>query len=272
RTRTIELITTNIHGNEPTAIAEIGTIAAEHGFPVSIVPTTLADLPAVLAAIPNRMVAGTLLYAQDVTLDYAAVARMVKRHLLVQMGGKTRSSLASVLYDQGLATENAIQHLIDLGHRHIAFLGGQQQLLDGTDRYHAYVHALTRNRLPSGPVAMGDFGAPSGEEAMRRILEMGEPFTAVFASADAMAISALHVLRQAGLRVPDDVSVVGYNDSELAPYVVPPLTTIVNDSRALARMTTEYLFEFIDRPDTPRQQRIITPDLIVRGSTAPPPG
>jgi LacI family purine nucleotide synthesis repressor len=97
-------------------------------------------------------------------------------------------------------------------------------------------------------------------------LKQGKPFTAVFASSDIMAAAAIHVLRRAGRRIPDDVSVIGYDNFNAAPYLSPPLTTVTNDSAVLGRMTAEYLFELMQTPDTPRQQRVLMPELIIRES------
>jgi DNA-binding LacI/PurR family transcriptional regulator len=271
RSRTIELITTNPYGSNVSAITAISAVAHANDHQFSILLTTAEDLPGILQAIPNRMVAGSILYAQDITFDDTAVKRIIKRYPLVYMGGKLQSGLSSVVYDQKLATEQAVQYLIDLGHRRIAFISGDLEMLDGLNRHETYFQTMAKNHLPVGPIAYGDFSAKSGAHAAEALLKQGETFTAVFASSDAMAAAAIHALRQAGLRVPEDVSVIGYDDFNVAPYLSPPLTTVTNDSAILGRMTAEYLFELMQNPDMPRQQRVLMPELIIRESVKPIP-
>jgi DNA-binding LacI/PurR family transcriptional regulator len=248
----------------------ISGVTHANEYQLTILPTSPDELPDILQTIPNRMVAGSILYAQEVTLDYAAVKRIIKRHPLVHMGGRLQSGLPSVVYDQKLATEQALQYLIDMGHTQIAFITGAMDLLDGLSRHDAYIETMTRNHLRIGPVAYGDFSGRSGEIAMTALLHQEMPFTAVFVSSDSMAAAAIHVLRKAGRRVPDDISVIGYDNFEGASYQYPPLTTITNNSAILGRMTAEYLFELMQNPDTPRQQRVLIPDLIIRESTHAP--
>lgn len=267
RSRTIELITTNVYGSNPRAVTSIGAVAHANDYKFTILPTTVEDLPAVLQAIPNRMAAGSILYAQEMTLDYAAITRMVKRYPLVYMGGRLQSGLPSVVYDQKQASEQAVQYLIDLGHRQIAYISGDIRLWDGHNRYEAYLQTMARHQLEAGPVAFADFGAKRAETAMQELLNQARPFTAVCVGSDIMAAAAMSILRQAGKRVPEDVSVVGYDDFDAAPYLTPSLTTITNDLTVLGRMTAEYLFELMQTPEMPRQQRVLLPDLIIRGST-----
>ncbi|MDX1994721.1 MAG: LacI family DNA-binding transcriptional regulator [bacterium] len=270
RSQVIELVTTDVWGSSAAMQSVISAVAQGFDFQLSILPTTVDALYNVLKAIPNRMVAGTLLYAQDVDLNYGTVQQIVQNYPLVQLGGRLQSGLPSVTYDQYQASTLAVQHLIDLGHREIGFIGGQQRLLDGRIRYEAYLDTLQRNHLKAGPSIFGDFGAPSGEVVMKELLARQQPFTALFISSDSMALSAIHVMRQAGLRVPEDVSVVGYDDDIFASFLSPPLTTMVNNAGLLARLAAEYLFELLQNPQTPRMQRILLPELILRQSTRPP--
>jgi len=270
RSRTIELITLDVWANDSSNLASISSVAQKYNYQLTIIPTLPERVYDVLAAIPNRMAAGSILYGQTLDLDYRAIQQIVRQFPFVHMSGKLQSGLPSVVYDTAYGVQLALHHLIDLGHERIAFIGGQQGILDGQVRYETYLDFMAEHQLKPGPVAFGDFGVDSGESATRFLLESGEPFTAIFICSDSMALSALYVLVQAGLRVPEDVSLVGYNNERIAPYMFPPLTTIVNDFGVLGDVTAEYLFEFMENPNTARQQRVLLPELVVRASTLPP--
>jgi LacI family transcriptional regulator len=270
RTRTIEIISTDVWGLSPEITGTILWHAEHHNYKISLTIADPDEIQDMLIAIPNRMVAGTLFYGEDVTMDYAAIRELVGHVPFVQIAGMLHTGLPSITYDQHYATRIAMQHLIDLGHRRIAHLGGQQRLIDGLFRYEAYQAALQANGLPLGPVAMGDFSIESGAATMQQIISSGERFTAVFAASDAMAIGAIHVLREQGLSVPEDVSVVGFDDERILPYIQPPLTTVNRNFRMIGQMALEYLLELINNPETLRHQRIIPLNLIIRKSTCPP--
>lgn len=267
RSQTIELVTADIWGSNPNNINSIGSVAQTKGYQFTILPTTKDRLLDALRTIPNRMVAGTILYAQDVDLDVAAVQRAVRHAPFVHMGGKLQSGLPSVTYDHAYGARLATRHLIERGHRQIAFIGGPQVIFDGSTRYEGYLETLAEHGLMPGPATFGNFGAASGAEAMQRLLDSGQQFTAIFICSDQMAVGAYSVLARAGLRVPDDISVVGYDNDNVAPFTLPPLTTLRNDFFALGNAAADYLFELISRPDAPRQQRVLLPDFILREST-----
>ena len=141
----------------------------------------------------------------------------------------------------------ATQHLASLGRRNIAFLGGPKVELEVQHRYRGYAEAMREAGLPLDPdlVAYGDYSDVSGERAMKEILGRGKPVDAVFVNSDLMAISAMGYLRTRGLRVPEDIAVVGYDDLSIAAYSMPSLTTVSQNiplaGRYLARDLIAYL-------------------------------
>jgi LacI family transcriptional regulator len=133
--------------------------------------------------------------------------------------------------------------------------------------------------VPRGYVAHGDFFLPSGHVAMRQLLALADRPTAVFAAGDEMAVGALHAISDAGLDVPGDISVVGYDDVEVAALVRPALTTVTQDYLAMGRAAVEVLADLIaagpSTPDAAGRPPLATPrllpgHLIVRESSAPP--
>jgi DNA-binding LacI/PurR family transcriptional regulator len=269
RSKTIELVTTSVWGSNGAMQSAIIAVAQSFNYHLMVRPTTPGELFDTLRAIPSRMVAGTILYAVETTLDYAALQQIARSHPLVCMGGNPTNGMPTVTYDQYQSTVAAIKHLIDLGHRHIAMITGLLTLWDGKVRLDAYLDTLREYGLSPGPIVYGDFGGESGAESMLSLLNQRaeHPFTAVFASSDSMAVSAMATLWRAGLNVPQDISVIGYDNDPYAQYLCPPLTTVVNYGGELARLTAEYLFELITEPETtPRHQRIISAELIQRES------
>lgn len=266
RSRVIELISTDIWGVRPGAINNITVAAREQNYQLTILPTSPEELYGVLESIPNRLVAGTVLHAQHIEIDYRRVAELLLNIPFVHMGGKLHSNLPSVTYDQVYAAHLATQHLIDLGHRQIAHIAGRQTLLDGRLRYQGWLTTLGENGLEAGPCVFGDFGEDSGAEATELLLKSGRSFTAIFAASDAMAMAAIDTLNGHGIRVPDEVSIIGVDDIRLGRYVRPRLTTITNDMEMMATLSIDYLLELMESGSRQNYQRVLTPQLIVRDS------
>jgi DNA-binding LacI/PurR family transcriptional regulator len=131
--------------------------------------------------------------------------------------------------------------------------------------------ALTARGRERPAVLVGDWSAASGYEAGRALAADGE-VTAVFAANDDMAIGVIRALTEAGRRVPDDVSVVGFDDIPVAAYVTPPLTTVRQPFDAVAREGLRLLVQAIEKPDAePAPANDPPVELVIRGSTAPPP-
>ena len=179
--------------------------------------------------------------------------------------------VSSVYIDNTAAAGVAVDYLVMLGHREIAFVAGPPSSPISVDREQGYRAALQRAKLPlqAALVAAGDFSIESGERAVELLLSQGKPFTAVFCSNDEMAIGALRALSSHGLRVPEDVSVVGFDDIRFARYTSPPLTTVAQPKNALGREAMSMMLELLNDPEVPPRKRVLSADLVVRGSTAP---
>jgi len=127
--------------------------------------------------------------------------------------------------------------------------------------------ALAAHGLVPGPIAYGDFDRGSGARAMEELLATGEAFDGLFVASDLMALDALAVLREHGLRVPGDVAVVGFDDSVAATQARPPLTTVRQPVEEMAKALTLTLLDRIGDPDAPITSRVFPPKLIPRAST-----
>ena len=167
----------------------------------------------------------------------------------------------------------AIRHLHELGHRKIAHVTGPDGNVLTTARREGVVAERARLGLPVRPewIIRGDFSLESGHEAARRILSMDERPTAVFCSADMVAFGLISGLQAAGLRVPQDISVVGFDDIEMSEFYVPAITTIRQDRHRLGRRAAEVLLSRLGPGHEASGDNDPMPvELVVRTSTAPP--
>ncbi|MDQ1724956.1 MAG: LacI family transcriptional regulator [Frankiaceae bacterium] len=179
----------------------------------------------------------------------------------------------------------AVDHLVGLGHRRIAVITGPLDILPGVERHEGFRTQMAAHGLEVLPeyVVSGDFFIESGHAAMLTLLALPNPPTAVFACGDQMAVGAMHAINEAGLDVPGDISVVGFDDVEIAALVRPSLTTVSQDYLGLGRAAVELLSNLIaeDREfgrgaDAPpstaaRRPELVPGALIVRDSTGPVP-
>ncbi|MGW0842320.1 LacI family DNA-binding transcriptional regulator [Streptomyces sp. NPDC002787] len=165
----------------------------------------------------------------------------------------------------------ATDHLLDLGHTTVHHLAGPRQWYASKDRVEGWRAALAARGAYEPPLREGDWTPASGYEA-GRALAVDSSVTAVFAAGDEMAIGLIHALREAGRRVPEDVSVVGFDGNPVFAYVTPPLTTVRQPFDEAAREGIRLLVHAIEEPETDLPPMGEPPvELVVRGSTAPPP-
>lgn len=177
-----------------------------------------------------------------------------------------------VSMDDELAAQEITDYLIGLGHRRIGFIAGPGDHHQARLREAGFQTALARHGLKPEPglVAVGDFHFESGLRAAEQLLSVSNPPTAIFASNDDMAASVLAVAYRKSLRIPQDLSVVGFDDTPLASIVSPSLTTVYQPIREMAAQAAGRLFGKAD-PDAPTA--IVLPHrMVVRESTAPPKG
>ena len=185
--------------------------------------------------------------------------------------------ITNIMLNHGRAAELAIDHLVGLGHREIAIIKGQGFSSDTEPRWQAIQHAAARAGLNLIPelIAILEGDSPSHEPgyfATQRLLSSKVPFTAIFAFNDVSAIGAVRALREAGLRVPEDVSIVGFDDIQSAAFQNPALTTVRQPLRTMGTLAAETILSQIGSPaeHPPSRQLTVDPELVVRDSTCPP--
>lgn len=165
----------------------------------------------------------------------------------------------------------ATDHLLSLGHRRIAHISGHRGWAATEERIEGYHAALAAAHvLPSAELlAEGDFEAPSGYAAAGKLLDLPDRPTAIFASNDNMAVGVLRAARERGLSVPEDLSVVGFDDAELAQIVTPPLTTVRQPLAELGRTAVSLLTRMIERQRVEALRVELATRLVIRDSTEP---
>jgi DNA-binding LacI/PurR family transcriptional regulator len=185
--------------------------------------------------------------------------------------------VTNIVLNHRKAAELAIDHLTGLGHRHIALIKGQAFSSDTEPRWQAIQQAAAKANLRLNPelVAQLEGDSPSHEPgyfAAQRLMTSKAPFTAIFAFNDVSAIGAIRAVREAGLRVPQDVSIVGFDDVQSAAFQNPALTTVRQPLRTMGILAAEAIVRQIASPSEhpPSRLVIVDPELIVRDSTCPP--
>jgi len=189
------------------------------------------------------------------------------RRPFVKIGTEQRTSLPSVIIDQQHGSQLAVQHLFDLGHRHIAEISGPLNWHDAAARHQSWLTTLDEQHLETGLSIQGDWTAEGGYRAAQALLGRQSKFSALVLGNDQMALGAMRALREHRLRIPEDISVIGFDDTPESAFFEPPLTTIRQNFSTMGKRSVEYLVEMITDRETPPQQHILYPTLIVRQST-----
>lgn len=167
----------------------------------------------------------------------------------------------------------ATRHLLDHGHRRIGMIGGEAWMDAARNRRNGYREALTTHDIPPDPALEleGDWSAASGYDRVMELMQLPDPPTAIFCANDMMAVGAMGALSALGLSIPDDVSLVGYNDIEIVRHLRPALTTCRVPSYELGKRAVETLTDIVlvGRPHRAMVTKLECP-LVARESVAPP--
>jgi LacI family transcriptional regulator, repressor for deo operon, udp, cdd, tsx, nupC, and nupG len=190
---------------------------------------------------------------------------------VVYVGARSsKNSMDSVFLDDQEAGRIATQHLLDLGHQSIALITGPMEEDCSIDRLAGYENILHSAGIELNRflVKEGDWSASTGYEAVNELLAGDFKFSAIFAQNDRMAVGAIKALKEAGRQIPEDVSVVGFDDMPLASYYDTPLTTIRQDTFRMGREAAKLLIRAIETPEKQRRHLPMPVELVLRKSTA----
>lgn len=241
-------VTRNNPEQEAAAIATLLDNPALVGIVYSTIFTRRVSVPESLSRVPT-----VLLNCHDAEKHYCAVVPAEVT------GGHT-----------------ATEHLIQQGHRRIGFINGEPWMEAAQDRYKGYRRALATADLPLDPALVrdGDWMSGTGFEGTLQLMQLPQPPTAIFCANDLMALGALEALKQLKLRVPEDVSVLGYDDQEISRHTHPPLSTLVLPNYEMGQTAVEQLLALAAAPGSAGARRSllkIDGPLVRRESVAPPP-
>jgi LacI family transcriptional regulator len=222
-----------------------------------------------LETLMQKRVDGLLLLCTETHLPSAEIINRYPSIPTVMMDWAPFEGESDVIQDNSLlGGEMATLHLIENGYTRIACIAGPQDKTPARLRLEGFRHAMHKAGLEilPGYEIIGDFEFQGGFTAMNSLLALELPPHAVFTGNDAMAVGAYHALYQAGLKVPQDMAVVGYDDIELARYMTPPLTTIHQPKDELGELAVDVLIHRMAQPTLAQQRLLLTPELVERGS------
>jgi LacI family transcriptional regulator len=218
--------------------------------------------------IRGRHVDGVILACQ--TVDDPLVPRLHADGIpFVLVGRHPGASVSFVDVDSRGAAQGAVAHLLGHGYRRIAMICGPPHLIASIDRHAGYVTALQEAAVPPEPsrVVFADFTQRGGHRAMQRLLQDGTDFPeAVFAASDALAFGAMAAIQEAGLRVPDDIAVMGFDGLDEGIHAQPPLSTVTQPVAGLGREAVRLLLSLIEDPNRAPTQRFLPTRLTLRRS------
>lgn len=201
-------------------------------------------------------------------LSDAQIADFAQTQPIVVTGRQIDApNVRSVFFSNHEGGYLATRHLISLGHRRIAFIAGPATHIDAVSRFEGYQAALAEAGIALDPalIVQGDFKENGGVFAMNRLIDSGAPFTAVFAANDQTALGARMVLSRRGIRVPDDVSLVGFDDLPTSAYLTPPLTTIRQPLFEVGQHSANLMMDMLGLPG--KDVTLPPLELVVRETT-----
>jgi DNA-binding LacI/PurR family transcriptional regulator len=245
--------------------------AARPGYSVAIASLQAFDRRSLLDAVERLLgqgVEGIIVIAPVVTA-VAALGGLAPGIPVVAVGCVAGVPLSSVAVDNRAGAAQATRHLLDLGHQTVFHVAGPAAWLDAQQRIAGWRDALRAAGAVEPELLRGDWSARSGYELGRRLAAVPE-VTAVLCGNDSMALGLLRAFAETGRNVPGEVSVVGFDDIAEAPYFLPPLTTVRQNFGELGRRALHLLMDQIAGAQPHRSPPPISPDLVLRASTAPP--
>jgi DNA-binding LacI/PurR family transcriptional regulator len=274
RSGSIGVITADMNHYGPASIMlglESASRAAGYSLSLAGLPEISADSlrQAVDRVLDQAVEAVVIIVAHQAALELAQSLHIAVPLVLVE-GDLTATPLTAGV-DQIAGARLATNHLLDLGHRSVVHLPGPADWLEAVARREGWQMALEDRSAPVPELMVeGDWTSRSGYQVSRAMLARTRP-TAVFAANDQMALGLLRALHEAGLRVPEDVSVVGFDDVPESGYFTPPLTTVRQDFPELGRRIMALVLRLL-AGELNASEPLVEPLLVIRSSTAAPPG
>jgi LacI family transcriptional regulator len=253
----------------PQVLHAIARVNQAHGYRVLLEVVEGNTTPdAYRNMVDSRQIDGLIVI--DPATDDPQLRTLVDENFpLVLLGSVRHAAEHSINFSTRRAVEMTIDHLVGLGHQHIAHVSYSPPGYVATDaRLAAFRHALEKHGLdPAAPVAYGAFSSASGYEATKQLLAGSVRPTAIFAGNDTIAIGVIAALFEAGLRVPQDIAVTGFDNLPVSRFLSPPLTTINNPADEQGTLAAEMLIRLLRREPVQNNRIRVPVELVVRASS-----
>jgi DNA-binding LacI/PurR family transcriptional regulator len=268
-----KMIATILYGSWLPGLAEIALnvelAAKTTGFDVILINITepKKQLIEALENVKAWAVDGIILIVPVQGLPFEEIQAESFNTPIILIDSQRETDLPGVVIDETYGTQQMIAYLIEQGHTDYCEISGPLDWFNAQVRHQATTDILQSHGLESSLCFEANWTVSGGYQAAKRILAEKRKFSAIIAANDSMALGAIHALHEAGLSVPQDVSIVGFDDIPEAAYFCPPLTTVRRNLIQLGVTGFEYLMEVTDNPEAPVQQKVLLPRVIYREST-----
>lgn len=226
---------------------------------------SLTELKQAIYYLKSQQVDGLILIS-PLLIDLDGITELCSPLPFVTVDVTARVDFPSVAIDQHYGAKLATKHLLELGHSQIGHISGPLNWTDAQLRYQGWLDSLDKAALSESPHIESDWTAQGGYTACKKLLKDSQGFSALFVGNDQMALGAMHAVHEQGLRVPQDISIVGFDDIPEAAFFHPPLSTIRQNFPELGRQSVAYLLELLAKTK-PLKASPLNPDLIIRQST-----
>lgn len=265
------LLTTDPFFPQFVAGVEIGL--TEHGYALvlQVVRDTESEIKAYVDGAREARFDGVFL--TDLLVDDPRLNLIEELRLPAAILGShtlERPGAVTIEADDASGVRRAVRHLRSLGHERIGHVSGMQNYIHTQSREQAWKDVLEESGLEPGPIIYADFSGSGGSSATHEMLDLPNPPTAIVYGNDLMALAGLSAAKDRGLRVPRDLSIVGFDDIPFAPYASPPLTTVRQDAVEWGRVAALSLLALINGEE-PRRTEPLAAEFVIRNSTGPAP-
>ncbi|WEG18865.1 LacI family DNA-binding transcriptional regulator [Alkalihalophilus pseudofirmus] len=247
----------------------IQEVLKTEGYQVILVETYNGVDPSVIELIRNRTVEGAILLSAVMTEEeFNKKLKDLPIVLATDHMSENISTAPSVSIDNFLAAEKAVNYLANLGHKRIAYFGGIPDVLGARRRLKGYKNGLIQNGLEidESLIFSGDWSLESGYQLANQLLLEKQLPTAIFAVSDNMAIGAIKALKEHGFQIPEDMSIIGFDDIEVAKYVTPSLTTIEQPTIEIGTHAAKMLLTIIKDKPLDQMHVVLNSHLVIRDS------
>ncbi|MFZ4834723.1 DNA-binding transcriptional regulator CytR [Rouxiella sp. Mn2063] len=255
-------------------IQGIERTAAQHGYLVLLGDCAQQNQQekTFINLIITKQIDGMLLLGSDLPFDASKEEQHNLPPMVMANEFAPELELPTVHIDNLTAAFEAVNYLLRLGHKHIACITGPENMPLCQYRLQGYIQALRRSgiNVDSHAIIRGDFDFESGAQALDQLMNLSTPPTAIFCHNDIMAIGAMYQAKKIGLRIPQDLSIVGFDDIKISQYYDPPLTTVAQPRFQIGEQAMLLLLEQLNGNNVQSGSRLLDSELIVRGSTAAP--